>query len=82
VAGFQPDDVNPTEILVDFNHPLAGETLHFVVTVAAVREATPQEIAHGHPHHEGCEHECEDECEEEEEDEEEDEHEEEEKEKV
>lgn len=32
------------------NHPLAGETLHFDVTVAEVRAATEEELAHGHAH--------------------------------
>jgi len=37
-------------VVVDFNHPLAGKTLHFDVTVAAVREATAEELDHGHVH--------------------------------
>ena len=45
-------------ITVDANHPLAGETLTFNVTIRDVRPATPEEIAHGHVHHaaadEGC----------------------------
>ena len=35
---------------VDLNHPRAGETLRVVATVESVREATPQELAHGHAH--------------------------------
>ena len=35
---------------VDANHPLAGETLTFDVEITAVREATEDEIAHGHAH--------------------------------
>lgn len=31
-------------------HPLAGVTLHFSVTVGEVRDATEEETAHGHPH--------------------------------
>ena len=35
---------------VDTNHPLAGKTLRFVVQVGEVREATEEELAHGHAH--------------------------------
>jgi FKBP-type peptidyl-prolyl cis-trans isomerase SlyD len=35
---------------VDFNHPLAGRTLVFDVKVLDVRDATEEEIAHGHVH--------------------------------
>ena len=37
---------------INANHPLAGMTLHFDVTVCDVREATPEEIEHGHVHEE------------------------------
>lgn len=44
-------DVGNGEVTVDGNHPLAGKTLHFDVTVEAIRDASSEEIEHGHPHH-------------------------------
>jgi len=41
------DDKNVT---VDANHPLAGIPLTFDVTVREVRDATPEELSHGHSH--------------------------------
>lgn len=38
---------------VDANHPLAGRTLSFEIEVVGVREASAEEIAHGHAHGEG-----------------------------
>lgn len=38
------------EVTVTSQHPLAGVTLCFDCTVKAVREATEEEVAHGHPH--------------------------------
>ncbi len=43
-------------ILVDFNHPFAGKTLIFNVKIVDVREATNEEIAHGHAHGAGGHH--------------------------
>ncbi len=42
--------VGMSSIDVDHNHPLAGKTLHFDIEVTDVREAAPEEIAHGHAH--------------------------------
>jgi len=43
-------DVADDEITVDANHPLAGVALTFDVTVRDVRDATAEELAHGHVH--------------------------------
>ena len=43
-------EVNETEIRLDANHPLAGVRLTFDVTVREVREATAEELEHGHVH--------------------------------
>ena len=41
--------VDGDEITIDVNHPLAGVVLHFDVEIVGVREATEEEVAHGHP---------------------------------
>ncbi len=43
-------EVTDSVVLVDFNHPLAGKTLHFDVEILSLREADPEELDHGHPH--------------------------------
>jgi FKBP-type peptidyl-prolyl cis-trans isomerase SlyD len=44
------DRVEEQNVRLDFNHPMAGKELHFSVTIAAIREATSDEIEHGHAH--------------------------------
>ncbi len=46
-------DVDDDVVVVDGNHPLAGKTLHFDVKVVDVRDATAEEMEHGHVHGEG-----------------------------
>jgi FKBP-type peptidyl-prolyl cis-trans isomerase SlyD len=48
--------VNDEAVTVDGNHELAGERLHFSVRIEEVREATQQEIDHGHVHQGGHDH--------------------------
>jgi FKBP-type peptidyl-prolyl cis-trans isomerases 2 len=43
-------EVGEESVTVDGNHPLAGETLHFDVEVVEVREASAEEVLHGHVH--------------------------------
>jgi FKBP-type peptidyl-prolyl cis-trans isomerase SlyD len=43
-------EVGKDSVQLDTNHPLAGKTLHFDVTIKAIREASPEEIDHGHAH--------------------------------
>jgi FKBP-type peptidyl-prolyl cis-trans isomerase SlyD len=49
-------DVNDAEVTVDGNHPLAGKALNFVGTVTEVRDATSEELEHGHTHGLGGHH--------------------------
>ncbi|MCB9364828.1 MAG: peptidylprolyl isomerase [Flavobacteriales bacterium] len=45
--------INETTVTMDLNHPLADQDLHFTGNVVEVREATADEISHGHVHGEG-----------------------------
>jgi FKBP-type peptidyl-prolyl cis-trans isomerase SlyD len=42
--------VDDEHVTVDGNHPLAGENLNFDVTVVGIREASSEELEHGHVH--------------------------------
>lgn len=43
-------EVQENNIKIDFNHPLAGKNLEFDVELIDIRDATAEEIAHGHAH--------------------------------
>jgi FKBP-type peptidyl-prolyl cis-trans isomerase SlyD len=43
-------EVDDQQITIDANHPLAGERLTFDVEITEIREATKEEISHGHVH--------------------------------
>lgn len=49
-------DPKEDSITVDFNHPMAGYTLHFQGEILSVRAATASELDHGHVHHDGMDH--------------------------
>ncbi|WP_192820934.1 peptidylprolyl isomerase [Rufibacter sp. LB8] len=49
-------NVEEDHVLMDFNHPLAGMDMHFEGKIISVREASAEEISHGHVHGEGGHH--------------------------
>jgi FKBP-type peptidyl-prolyl cis-trans isomerase SlyD len=49
-------DINDKEVTLDGNHPLAGQELHFKVSISSIREATKEEMEHGHAHGAGGHH--------------------------
>ena len=48
--------IDGDEVTVDGNHPLAGQTLHFAIEVTDVRDASLEELTHGHVHGPGGHH--------------------------
>jgi len=46
--------VNTDNVILDLNHPLASETLHFDVEITNIREAKKDELEHGHVHDPEC----------------------------
>jgi FKBP-type peptidyl-prolyl cis-trans isomerase SlyD len=48
--------VRDDAVMVDANHPLAGVTLSFSVDIVEIRDATAEEMTHGHPHGPGGHH--------------------------
>ena len=53
---FTVTDVTQDTVVVDANHPYAGERLWFKCAVKEVRRATADEVEHGHPHGESGVH--------------------------
>lgn len=53
---FLVKEIKDNTVVVDFNHPMAGKTLHYELTVRDVRAATEEELEHGHAHAPGHEH--------------------------
>jgi FKBP-type peptidyl-prolyl cis-trans isomerase SlyD len=49
-------DIDGEDVTVDGNHPLAGQRLNFEVKVVDIRDASAEELAHGHIHGEGGHH--------------------------
>jgi FKBP-type peptidyl-prolyl cis-trans isomerase SlyD len=49
-------DVDGDEVILDGNHPMAGMTLNFDVEVTEIRDATAEELEHGHVHGPGGHH--------------------------
>jgi FKBP-type peptidyl-prolyl cis-trans isomerase SlyD len=49
-------DIREDSVVIDANHPLAGETLTFEIEVLDIRDATSEELTHGHVHEEGGHH--------------------------
>jgi FKBP-type peptidyl-prolyl cis-trans isomerase SlyD len=48
--------VEGDKVTVDGNHPLAGESLNFAIEITGVREASVEEVLHGHVHGAGGHH--------------------------
>jgi FKBP-type peptidyl-prolyl cis-trans isomerase SlyD len=46
-------EVGDENVTLDFNHPLAGKSMHFQGKVLSIRQATESELEHGHVHGEG-----------------------------
>lgn len=53
---FRVIEMNGDQVKLDGNHPLAGEKLIFDVEIMGVRDATAEELAHGHSHGPGGHH--------------------------
>jgi FKBP-type peptidyl-prolyl cis-trans isomerase SlyD len=50
------DSIEGENVTLNFNHPLAGDELHFNVKIVGLREPTAEELSHGHVHQGGHQH--------------------------
>jgi len=50
------EKVGMSVVDVDLNHPMAGKDLDFDIEIVEVREASADELAHGHVHGDGGHH--------------------------
>lgn len=50
------EKIGLTAVDVDLNHPMAGKDLHFDIEIVDVREASAEEVEHGHVHGDGGHH--------------------------
>jgi FKBP-type peptidyl-prolyl cis-trans isomerase SlyD len=50
------DNIADDVVTLNFNHPLAGDELHFHVKVVGLREPNAEELEHGHVHEDGHHH--------------------------
>jgi len=50
------DSVEDETVTLNFNHPLAGDELHFHIKVVDLREPNAEELEHGHVHEAGHQH--------------------------
>lgn len=49
-------EIQGDTVIVDANHPMAGENLTFDIKIDGIRDATQQELSHGHVHSHGQDH--------------------------
>ena len=56
IAIYTITNIKDNDVYVDGNHPLAGMNLHFDVEIMDIRDATAEELEHGHAHIEGHAH--------------------------